>query len=567
MVGGSGRALTKIGFRRDVRLFLTVLGGFFVVLVIALVFVLQNAMTQAADAQWQQWNATADRAADDIGVAMTNGGSPSIILTALRSRYGVSAVQLTGRFGVIAEGTPPHDAAKLSRETAAGTLTLTWDAASLVGLRRQLLFTASISFAAAAIGLVLLLLYIPKITRPIEQMLDHAGEIGTPEGGVDEQEFLIETFKTSIATLKAQQEELRQLHDVQKMRADEFERVTAALTRSLTSGLIAVDAHGRVADVNQAGREILRTSAPLTGMTVYDALERSALGELLESAVDDHAVLTRREVKTRVATGEEIVVGLTTVPLVNEENVYLGMLALFTDLTEIRRLETRVRDLKSLADLGEMSAGIAHEFRNSLATILGYLRLAQKQTTPEEARARIQRAEEEAAGLGAAIESLLNLARPMSVDPHPTDLREIADDVVAKLDSYASGIAVSVTGNAIVNGDRALLARAVENIFRNAVDAVREREGDGRIDVTIATNPPSLRMTDTGVGIDPEAATRLFLPFNSRKAHGLGIGLPLARKIVLLHGGTIRLAQAESGGTEVMMEFPADARVENAVTT
>lgn len=564
MVGGSGRALTKIGFRRDVRLFLTVLGGFFLVLVLVLVFVLQSAMSQTADAQWRQWNDSADRAADDVTTATTSGRPPLTMLTTLRSRYGLATVDLNGRYGHLSEGIPPHEASTLTRDTAAGTLTLTWDATPLAVLRTRLLVTAAISMVAAAIGAVLLLLYIPKITRPIEQMLDHAGTIGKPEGGVDEQDFIIETFRTSIATLKAQQEELRQLHDAQKLRADEFERVTAALTRSLTSGLIAIDAHGRVADVNQAGRDILRVTTPLSGMSVYDALGESALAELLDSAVAGHAVLTRRELKTRVASGEEIVVGLTTVPLVNEENIYLGMLALFTDLTEIRRLETRVRDLKSLADLGEMSAGIAHEFRNSLATILGYLRLAQKQATPDDARAKIQRAEEEAATLGSAIESLLNLARPMSVDASPADLRDIVDDVVAKLETYAQGIAVTVSGNAAVSADRALLGRAVENVVRNAVDAVREQGGDGHIDIVIAPDPPSIRITDSGVGIDPEAASRLFLPFNSRKAHGLGIGLPLARKIVLLHGGTIRLAPAESGAV-VVMEFPAAGRVENAV--
>jgi signal transduction histidine kinase len=564
MVGRPGHPLTKIGFRRDVRLFLTVLGGFFVVLVIALAFVLQSAMAQAAEAQWQLWNATADRAADDVGTAIANGGTVSIILTALRSRYGVSAVELTGTHGRLAEGTPPHETAKLSRPTAAGKLTLTWDAAPLASLQRRLFLTALISVVAAAIGLVLLLLYIPKITQPIEQMLDHAGEIGTREAGVDEQEFLIETFKTSIATLKTQQEQLRQLHDVQKLRADEFERVTAALTRSLTSGLIAIDAHGRVADVNQAGRDILRTAAAPAGLSIREALGGGALAELLESAVDEHSILTRREVRTRVGGGDEIVAGVTTVPLINEENVYLGMLVLFTDLTDIRRLESRIRDLQSLADLGELSAAIAHEFRNSLATILGYLRLAQRQSTADEIRSKIQRAEDEAAALGSAIESLLNLARPMTVDAHPTELREVVDDIVSRLETYAQGIAVNIDGNATVLADRTLLGRAIENVFRNAVDAVRESGIDGQIDFVITADPPAVRIADTGVGIDPDAASRIFLPFQSRKAHGLGIGLPLARKIVLLHGGTIGVAPAETGGTVVTMEFPAPGHKESA---
>jgi signal transduction histidine kinase len=557
MVARAGHTLTKLGFRRDVRLFLTVLGGFFVVLVIALIIGLQSAMGHARDAQWQQWNATADRAADDVRTALTSGGSVATVLTALRSRYGVAVVELSGKRGRISEGAAPRESATITRATAAGTLRMTWDAEPLGKLRRRLMSTAVISLAAAAIAVVMLLLYIPNITRPIEQMLDHAGEIGTPEAGVDEQEFLIETFRNSIATLKVQQEELRHLHDAQKLRADEFERVTAALTRSLTSGLIAIDAHGRLADVNQAGREILRTAegATLTGLPVREALNGTALADLLESAVAQHSVLSRHEMTTRVATGEEITVGVTTVPLVNEDSVYIGMLTLFTDLTDIRRLENRVRDLQSLADLGEMSAGIAHEFRNSLATILGYLRLAQKQPSPEEIRARIERAEEEATVLGSAIDSLLNFARPMSVDAQPTDLREIVDGVLGRLESYAQNVDVRVEGHVTVDADRALLARAIENVVRNAVDAVREA-GHGTIEIALGGDPPALRVTDSGVGIDPEAASRIFLPFQSRKANGLGLGLPLARKIVLLHGGTIHVAPAAQRGTVVTMEFP-----------
>jgi signal transduction histidine kinase len=560
MVGPAGHPLTKLGFRRDVRLFLTVLGGFFVVLVIALLVVLQSAMNHARDAQWAQWQATAGRAADDIRAATINGGSVSAVLTSLRSRYGIALVELRGPRGNYAEGQPPQVRASVVRRTPAGDLELTFDAESLAHLRTRLMFTAAISLSAAALGMIMLLLYIPNITRPIEQMLDHAGEIGSPEPGVDEQEFLINTFRDSIATLRAQKEELRLLHDAQKLRADEFERVTAALKRSLTSGLIAIDSQGRVADVNHAGREILRCGqAAITGIAVREALDGSALAEILEAAVAQHTVLTRHELTTRIATGDEITVGVTTVPLVNEDDVYLGMLALFTDLTEIRRLETRVHDLQSLADLGEISAGIAHEFRNSLATILGYLRLAQRQPTPDEIHAKIRRAEEEASALGSAIDSLLNFARPMSVDAQPTELREVVDGVVARLESYAEGIAVEVAGQARIDADPAMLARAVENVVRNAVDAVRASDHSGRIAIDIAADPPSIRVIDDGGGIDPEAASRLFLPFQSRKPNGLGLGLPLARKIVLLHGGAIVVAPGAQRGTVVTMEFPAVA--------
>src|SRR6202008_2457774 len=95
-----------------------------------------------------------------------------------------------------------------------------------------------------------------------------------------------------------------------------------------------------------------------------------------------------------------------------ESGAFLGFLALFTDLTPIRSLEARVQDMATLAQLGEISAGIAHEFRNSLHTILGYMKLARKGGIDSTAETRLQSAEREAALLLQAIERLLAFSRP-----------------------------------------------------------------------------------------------------------------------------------------------------------
>jgi len=553
MVSRPAPALTKIGFRRDVRLFLLVLGGLFAVLIIALLFAVESAYSDAHDTRVQQWKRIADQAAEDVTAAKNRGLPVDSLATAIQARYGIESLQLTSR--------PPSSAvsseATLTRKTPAGMLVLTFDDSALAALRRRMLATTAISLAGAAGGMILLLLYIPKITHPIEQMLDQARTIEARDPDVDEDQYLIETFRKSIETLKLQREELQQLHDAQKTRADEFERVTAALTRSLTSGLMAIDAAGVVVEINQAGREILRVphDQPLSGRPA-DAIGDTALAAILQQSFDDRAALVRRQVETRTAAGDEIIVGVTTVPLQSDENSFLGMLALFTDLTEIRRLETRVRDLQSLADVGELSAGIAHEFRNSLSTILGYLKLAQRQSSPDEMRAKIHGAENEAAALGAAVDSLLNFARPMTIEMQDVDLRELVGDVVARLEPHSNGLEIAVSGDGKLAADPALLSRAVENVVRNAIDAIHAGSRAGRIAIVLSNTPPSIAITDNGIGIDSEAASRLFLPFQSRKPHGLGLGLPLARKIVLLNGGDIRVDGVPGEGTTVTMAFP-----------
>ncbi len=241
-----------------------------------------------------------------------------------------------------------------------------------------------------------------------------------------------------------------------------------------------------------------------------------------------------------------VVIGLTTVPLRNEPGAFLGFLALFTDLTPIRGLEARVQEMQTLAQLGEISAGIAHELRNSVSTILGYMKLARRAGIDETADGRLQSAEKEAALLLQAVERLLAFARPIPLNTEEVDLRSLADDQVRQLGDIAEDVHLGVSGPAVtIEGDRVLLSRAIENLLRNAVDAVREN-GGGSVSVAIGDTPPSITITDTGIGFDPAETQRLFLPFHSNKPNGFGMGLPLARKIILLHGGTLRL-QGEPG--------------------
>jgi len=216
--------------------------------------------------------------------------------------------------------------------------------------------------------------------------------------------------------------------------------------------------------------------------------------------------------------------------------------------------------MTTLAQLGEISAGIAHEFRSSLSTILGYMKLARRGGVDAVAEGRLQSAEKEAAQLLTAIERLLAFARPVQINAEPVDLRELVDEQTRQLADHAPDVAFHVDGpRVVIDGDRVLLARAFENLLRNALDAVRQN-GGGSVHVTLAAAPPCVTIADDGVGFDPAETARLFLPFQSNKPNGFGMGLPLAKKIVLLHGGTLRLHGEPGKGAVATVEFtPAAA--------
>ena len=511
MVPVADSPLTQTGFRRDVRLFLTWLAGFLIAINFTLLLFLRAnlARTEAAiDASRQL---IADAAVD----AVDRGGASSLdaLLTFLRGRFEIAGLELDWRDGhKSVAGAPSGELDEVTRLAGPGTLRVRFDATPRRVARRNFLLTAIISIGATSLAGVLLLLYVPRITA-----------------------------------------ELKRLHDLEKTRADELERVSAALTRSLTSGLIAIDRGGAVVDINHAGREILRIAhdQPLAGRALEEAIPLTHFAATLRRAVDERAALTRVEIED-----EGVIIGLTTVPLRNEADQFLGFLALFTDLTPIRSLEARLQEMTTLAQLGEISAGIAHEFRSSLSTILGYMKLARRGGVDAVVEGRLQSAEKEAAQLLAAVERLLAFARPVQLNAEAVDLRELISDQTRQLADHEPNVAFRVDGpRVVIDGDRVLLARAFENLLRNAADAVRQKGEHGSVRVTLAEAPPTVTIADDGVGFDPADTARLFLPFQSNKPNGFGMGLPLAKKIVLLHGGTLRLQGEPGKGAVATVEF------------
>jgi len=560
--------LTKLGFRRDIKLFLAALVGFLVFLILSLLLVLQTTLLEMEQNQWRNRELVADLATRELRALPAQ--SPSEIatrLTYLRSRYPVAAIALRPVDGplVISGTLGRNNPQVLMRQIPQGALRFEFDASSLNAARKRFYATSGIVFFSTLFGSLLLVLYLPRIVRPIERLLDEAKGVGAKGAETDETEYLIDTFRTTIATLKRQEIELQQLHGREKSRADDLERITATLTRSLTSGFIAVDAAGLIVDLNRSAREILNIpeNTLLAGLTVPQLLGENSFSRALTESATTRIPLTRHEVSQE--ENSESVIGLTTVPLTNADGAFLGMIALFADLSPSKKLEARLQQMQTLADLGEISAGIAHEFRNSLSTILGYLKLASRQPLEPTAASRIRNAEEEATLLSAAVERFLHFASPLNISQQRFDLAAEAKAIAARLTKERSDIRVVSEGPPVeIDGDSVLLSRAVENVLRNSIQAIEQKEDPrGVIRIVSSNSPPALEIIDDGIGLDSGQASRFLLPFQSDRPGGFGLGLSLTNKIVLLHDGTLTLSGEKGTGASLRMEFPELTAGEN----
>lgn len=347
---------------------------------------------------------------------------------------------------------------------------------------------------------------------------------------------------------------LRLQERAMKARAEASERLSEQIVASLTSGLLVVDHAGTVRTLNPAGRKLLGLPDGDWTRPYREVLSSApALAELVDECLAQASPALRRTVKT-LGTGAATHLGVAVSPMLENGVRANGAICLFTDLSKVVDLEDQLRLKDSLARLGELTAGIAHEFRNGLATIHGYSRLVNLDRLPEDYRPYVTGIRSETEALGQIVTNFLNFARPTAITLTPLDMAQLvsraADDIRAEAEGR--GGQVIVWGQfGRVEGDDVLLRQAVSNLCRNALEACIESSIVPRISIEGALDPDNrmlkVTVSDNGPGIAPEVAERIFRPFFTTKARGTGLGLALVQKIIVTHNGRVSVVPHENG--------------------
>ncbi len=402
--------------------------------------------------------------------------------------------------------------------------------------------------------LLVVVLFVRSLIVPYEAMLARAREAHPGEiAEADELEFLVGTFERALGALN-------------QPPAGAVEDDIAALERtlgpSLESGLLVLDRQARLLSLNSVGATLLGDRARANGSSLEEALgDHPELLAAIREVVDTEQAIHRREIG--LAAGERTL-GLTAHPLRRDDGTVRGFLVLFADLTEARRRAEEDQLATSLAQVGELAAGVAHEMRNSLATLKGYLRLVEKAPDDESITDYLGEIDRETEHLQRVLEDFLSFARPGTTRLETLDLSTIAARAAA--DPALTGIQVEVQCDRdldlTIQGDPQLLERAVRNLLHNAAEAERRTGKNGPLTVELRRGPEavSLLVEDRGSGVPEEVRKRLFRPFTTGRADGVGLGLALARRIVDLHGGRLSLEPRPLGGTRAVIEFPVAAK-------
>jgi signal transduction histidine kinase len=256
-------------------------------------------------------------------------------------------------------------------------------------------------------------------------------------------------------------------------------------------------------------------------------------------------------------------IGVTVSPLSDDSGQLHGAICLFTDLTAVRDLEEQLRLKDSLATVGELTAGIAHEFRNGLATIQGYSKLLDLNALPPAYRAYVEGIRAETEALSQVVTNFLNFARPAQLTLTSVDLRGICERAAEEIraDAQELGGDVEVRGDFVVlEGDEVLLRQAFSNLLRNAFEACVGRPDPPRIviqsEIDAAQKVSRIVVNDNGTGIAPALREKVFRPFFTMKRTGTGLGLALVQKIIVFHNGRIVAAASPSGGASLQITLP-----------
>jgi two-component system sensor histidine kinase PilS (NtrC family) len=319
---------------------------------------------------------------------------------------------------------------------------------------------------------------------------------------------------------------------------------------SLGSGLVTTDLEGRIYLFNHAAAEI-------AGYTPHEALKMTiwqvfpGMGETI--------VCGRFEISTTHREGVEINLRFSVSPVMIDEKNTAGYVWCFDDVTELRLLERQVRQKEQMAAIGAMSAGIAHEIRNPLASIAGSFNLLQSDLDlDQDQRQLVDIITRETERLNRTITQFLSYARPQAPTRRKVDLAELIAETMKLMrnspELTAAHQIVTWLTHVQAEVDESMMRQVFYNLASNAFRAMPEG-GTLTISLEPQNGNARIRFEDTGIGFGEDEMKRLFVPFNSKFRNGTGLGLPIVYQIVNAHNGTIAVRSHKGVGTTFTIDI------------
>jgi PAS domain S-box-containing protein len=452
---------------------------------------------------------------------------------------------------------------------------------------RRVQWTIALIGLAALVPAVLACVWLARrITNPLAQLVN--ATIVAAEGNLDQEiqiatgdevEVLADNFSAMIGEILAERRHVeRQLLEITQL-----QRYLNKLLTTMSDGLLSVDMEGKVNTMNPAAHVMLGVA---TDLTATDRSIDEMLGHLhelhayLQNALESPYSARQRELHLAMGTeGKTFIVAPSVLPdsFGNPSQLIINL----HDITDLKKLEARMRQTERLAGLGTLAAGMAHEIRNPLSAIKTFVQLLPRKLDKPSFLEKFNRTvPREVERINRLIEDLLELARAPRYEFEIVDIeflvRQALDLFETQLHENDIHCRIDLPDDLpLVWVDPDQLAKAFNNLILNAIQATTD---GGQLTIRAACLSPgqsvpaanargfeekanqpwlSLIFQDTGTGISSDDLKNIFNPFFTTKDAGTGLGLAITHKVITEHGGEIEVSSTVGSGSRFTIRLPA----------
>ena len=348
---------------------------------------------------------------------------------------------------------------------------------------------------------------------------------------------------------------------------------TSEILEQMRSGLLTVDAEKRIVYFNKAAGDILGLDPQdVRGRHILDVFGKGYIEfqRRINTGLDLKRAEDRSEISIDHPEGGTIPLGLSLSIIKDDEEKLRGIIAVFQDLTEAKKLEERIRATDRLAAVGQLAAGIAHEIRNPLASISGSVEVLKDELNPDGDNLRLmQLILKESSRLNTILTDFLNFARINKRSADRCDLGIVIPEIV-ELAGGNSQISDSVEimhnlhqPNIVVAGSEDQIKQILWNLILNSAQGMGQKGGVIWISTDDYCSDEGIQMiklvvADDGPGIPAGVRDRIFDPFFSTKQTGTGLGLPIVVRLVDCLEGRIDLESSAEAGTKFSIYLPRE---------
>lgn len=368
--------------------------------------------------------------------------------------------------------------------------------------------------------------------------------------------YLSEQLRRSATALKAKELDFSRLESLHE-----------CIIKSMSSGLIVLDAHARVILSNPAARQILSPEAEdaffeeQCPLLVRECLKK----DLALYNFEDQAAPSGKEIIYSRRDGIKLHLRVTTSALMSlaGQGDAMGCILIFQDITEIKRIEEAMQRVEKLATIGGLAAGIAHEIKNPLASISGSIQVLKARIAPDKTDARLMDiVVREINRLNSLVNDFLLFARPKKVSPQRVVLVKLMSDFFELFKNAGNWkadvkIITDIQPSIEIHSDPAIVGQILWNLFLNASEAMAD--GGTLFVSSTAEHKDCVRITirDTGAGFKEEALKNMFVPFFTTKERGSGLGLAIVRRLAEELKGQVNGRNHPDGGAEITLILPS----------